>query len=250
MKIFYIIFLLAFSFSACKKDFDNSNCKLIEAVTYNSSGNIIEKTTYDYDIQGRVSKIVYGISGHSSFVINYHIDSIVITDNSGRVISYYLKNGKIDSSYYGNPTAPQQWEFCNNYTYDLDGFVIAERQINNFLQNGATVSDTTYKNYTIQNGNITRISYTYWTNDEIYEYSNATRPENNPALSIVDQSIPGVLIKLSKNLVNFKKSPSGEIHFQYSYSNDKRGNITEMIISLQLYVQLNEIKFENFPILY
>jgi hypothetical protein len=232
VKILYTIILLTLTltFTACKKESDNSTCKLIEAVTYNSSGNIIDKIIYEYDNKQRVSKIIYGISGYYSIVFNYYSDSIVTIGNLTTAINYYLKNGRIDSAYNGMPTAPQQWEFGYNYTYDSDGFIIAERQINNFLENGTIISDTNYRNYTIQNGNIIRISDTYWTNDEIYEYSNVARPENNPALSIADQRIPGVLIKLSKNLVSIKKSPSGDVRFQYSYLYDKRGNIKEMIV--------------------
>src|SRR6187401_3298574 len=84
---------------ACKKDNDNSNCKLSNATYYNASNTITSNQKYDYDATGRIIKITE-LNSNTVSSYSYYPDSVVMKVNNSTPTVYYLgSNGLADSAF-------------------------------------------------------------------------------------------------------------------------------------------------------
>jgi hypothetical protein len=210
---------------ACKKDNDNSNCKLSNATYYNASNTITSNQKYDYDATGRIIKITE-LNSNTVSSYSYYPDSVVMKVNNSIPTVYYLgSNGLADSAFTNYIGSPELLKSYYKYTYNSEGFLTEERHIFSQLFNGNILLDTSYTTFTIANGNIVKISGTQMSEDEVYEYSSELSPSNNPTLSPWFGSRVSFLGKASKNLLSKTKNQSGVVLSEISYQSDKRQNI-------------------------
>ena len=220
------IILTAFTFlllTNCKKDIDNSNCKL-EQKSYGPLGNSYK---YEYDAMNRINTITFT---HYSGVIfitgfTYYPDSIVASSGLERQTYFLNNNGLADSSIKTFPLGiPEQLKFYYKYTYNSEGQLINEREIFSQFNNGNTILDTNVHTYTVTGGNLVRVTNTKSSDDITYEYSTELRPANNFELMRETDKFP-FIGKSSKNLVR-KIFFNGVLNDEVSYEKDKKGNIT------------------------
>src|SRR5688500_1313554 len=142
MRILLPAFILLLLLTACKKNEDQNNCILNKVEL--SSNNTTQTYTYEYDAQGRISKI-----GIRNF--EYITDSVVITECNIRE-AYLLDNKGLAISsrktFLANPDGLQE-DYL--YTYNAEGYLVKERSIFSQVYNGDILRDTAFNYYTILN---------------------------------------------------------------------------------------------------
>ena len=222
MKSFILTAVTILLFTNCKKDIDNSNCKL-EQKSYDTLGNLYK---YEYDAMNRISKIT--LIHYSGAILitdlTYYPDSVVAFSGLERQVYFLNNNGLADSSTKTFPLGnPDQLKFYYKYTYNAEGQLINEREIFSQFYNGNTIFDTIINTYTVANGNLVRTTSTQSPDYITYEYFTELRPTNNFELLTEIDKFP-FLGKPSKNLAS-KMFVNGVLSDEISYEKDKKGNI-------------------------
>jgi hypothetical protein len=129
-----------------------------------------------------------------------------------------------------------QYQKKSYYSYDAEGFLISQQDTRYQLYNGSVYRDTVTSSFTISNGNISKISSSYYGGELIFEYSSLPRPANvpflyGPAGVFTINGNPELLGRQSKNLESGSAfSPNG-IMYNYTYTVDANGLITKMVQS-------------------
>lgn len=163
------------AFVSCSSDDEESpkgggtTSKHIAKMTW-SDGDEIETTTFDYDAQGRVVKVVATdiyVGGGSSATTTYTYGGNTIISkthggwNDGDTYTYTLSDGLITKEVY--------WK-QNNYTYDSNGYLKSQ-----ILDDGTT-------EFTWTDGNLTKyteVSFTdAYTTTTTVSYSDILWPKN------------------------------------------------------------------------
>ena len=218
MKISIFVLGLMIFISACNKD-KKASCLLIQMTTNaGPNGYLI---TYEYDDQRRIKRSTdeYGIAEYQ-----YFKDSVVIVKPSSRTVYYLNSAGLADSSklrFIGSN--PNQLAHDSRYTYNAEGFLIEHREIFSQFYNGSTHKDTSYRLFTILNGNIIK-ERPFDSSDELnYEYS-SYKLENY----LTSEGTHPFLGKSSRNLVTKSTLQDGTINATYSYKFDFHGNVTSV----------------------
>jgi hypothetical protein len=214
-----VLALFVFAAVSCKKS-GSSNCRLSFENHYDNGGVLVTATSYHYDDLGRVTRMTNG-----QFVTNlvYYTDSIVRMEG-GETTTYYLNSNKMAflsrTSFSPNPLL---LAFEDSYTYDAEGHLTQVREIFSQLYNGSILRDTSFINFTMQNGNIIKESGTAM-EDLNYEYANLQAPEH---IAIIQKGLFtwSFLGKPSRNLVSRITNNSGQVLTEYQYQFDSFGNI-------------------------
>lgn len=217
MRILLPAFILLLLLTACKKNEDQNNCILNKVEL--SSNNTTQTYTYEYDAQGRISKI-----GIRHF--EYFTDSVVITE--GNIREAYLLDNKglaISSrkTFLANPDGLQE-DYL--YTYNAEGYLVEERSIFSQVYNGDILRDTAFNYYTILNGNIVMSNYSKATEPIYIEYSSGLLSQNNPVLNPFKSGMGSFLGKPLRNLMSKMKTQDGRIALDIAYSIDPFGKVT------------------------
>lgn len=219
-----VLLSIALVFNSCKKTVEPINpdaIPKIQKITEYKNGLISSFTSYEYDTNGRISKITHSDSSYEIYI--YSPDSIIknIYQANGKIaslISRLNKNGLIFNE--GNGA---------EYEYDLLGF-----------KTSWIISDAdTHYDYKVSNGNTIEMSNTYYSaqsaaNKEIYTYKflpNSTNTIGNENIGITFYG------KQNKNLVEvtshilqdaFRKNNSS---YSYSYEYDNKKRVTKRILT-------------------
>ncbi len=224
MRIFIFFIIVYPLISGCKKDNNNAICRA-DGIQFFSNGTLSEKTTYEYNDQGKIKKIttIYGTRTY-----DYFPDSIVISEGNGRTVHYLGSNGLVISSKEKAIIPdPNQLHMDNTYTYDMEGYLIGNRFIFSQLYNGNIIRDTVYTNYTVSNGNIIKVTSTN-SYEEHFEYSTSILRENVAALNPFLSSQGSFFGKPPKNLIARITDSNGKDLQVYSYSFGLAGKVLEM----------------------
>ena len=204
-----LFFLLCCALLSCKKQ-GNRNCKLISI----ERGLFPpEKTTYEYDQQGRIIKIT-GPPGTT--VVSYYSDSIVVTD-PGTITAYYIASSGLAVTSRSRSSFPDQTQPISeyNYSYNTEGYLIQMGGVYSRLVNGIPTRDTFNWSFTIQDGNITE----YRSGNVIvrsYQYTNLMAKEN---IAFTNQPVYQwpFLGKFSRNLISRMPTFTGSVRFEYEF---------------------------------
>ena len=210
-----LYFLFCCALLSCKKR-GSRNCKL---VSIEKGFFPPEKTTYEYDQQGRIIKMI-GPPGTT--VVTYYSDSIVVTDPS-TITTYYIASSDLAATSKSRSSFPNQSQPTSeyNYTYNTEGYLIQMGGVYSRLVNGITTRDTFNWSFTIQNGNITE----YRSGNVIvgsYQYTNLIAKEN---IAFTNQPVYQwpFLGKFSRNLISNMPTFTGSVRFEYEF--DAESNI-------------------------
>jgi len=212
-NLLYFIFCCALF--SCKKQSD-PECKL----TSIQSGTIFPTTTtYEYDQQGRIIKMI-GPPGTT--IVTYYSDSIVLTDPS-TITTYYIGSSGLATTSKSRSSFPDQSQPTSeyNYTYNTEGYLVQMGGVYSRIVNGITTRDTFNWSFTIQNGNITE----YRSGNVIvgsYQYTNLIAKEN---IAFTNQPVYQwpFLGKFSRNLMSNMPTFTGSVRFEYEF--DAESNI-------------------------
>lgn len=222
MRILLPTLILSLLLIACKKNKDQNNC-ILDKVEL-SSNNSTQTDTYEYDTQGRISKIINTFSGIRHF--EYFTDSVVITTNNIREVYLLDSKGLAISSkttFFPNPNSLQD-DYL--YSYNADGYLIEERHIFSQVYNGDVLRDTAFNYYTILNGNVVVNNYTKAAQPMYIEYSSDLLSQNNPAFNPFKSGLGTFLGKPPRNLMSKIKAQNGDITLDITYSIDSFGKVT------------------------
>ena len=180
MRILSTTFCVLLVFTACNKKNTYSICHMtqMEIFPNNSPSFII---SYQYDAAGRIKKV---ISGTYTNIYDYFADSVVIVMTTSTLPSastrttYFLNSAGIATSskriFNPNPNSLQNDDV---YGYDAAGYLINERSIFTQVYYGTTLRDTTFRTYTVLNGDIIKKTETN-SIDMLYGYSSDAMPDN------------------------------------------------------------------------
>ena len=212
-----LFFLFCCALFGCKK-IGNDKCTL---VSIEKGFFTPEKTTFEYDQQGRIIKMV-GPAGTTN--VAYYSDSIVVSD-PGTITTYYIASSGLATISKSKASFPDQSQATSeyNYTYDTEGYLIQMGGVHSRLVNGITTRDTFSWSFTIQNGNITE----YRSGNVLagtYQYTNLVAKEN---IAFTNQPIYPwrFLGRFSRNLLSSMPSITGSIRFEYEM--DAENNIVK-----------------------
>ncbi|MFF5384043.1 hypothetical protein [Pedobacter suwonensis] len=192
--------------------------------------------TFNYDAQGRVSKLN---SGAETNTYVYAANKITATDETGRVAEIVLENGRaISSGAEGIVTVGGiSYAYSRKYTYNAEGYLI---QVKNYLNNELSTTD----NLTYANGNlvsaVSLAAHGGYKETTTYSYSNEIAMnvyEISDPLSYHVDYFPGgyfgrqsknVLIKSVSKTVDQDGSPFSNETMAYTYQYDAKGNATSL----------------------
>jgi len=186
-----------------------------------SDGAPTTSVNYQFDANGRIKRMM---AKDWTDVYDYFTDSVVImgsTALSGTVrTTYFLNSAGLAVSakriFIPNPNSLQD-DYL--YTYDAAGYLISEREIFSQLYNGNILRDTTFRTYTVTNGDIIKKTETNAT-DQMFEYSADVMPDNVPMLNPFPSREGSFLGRHPIHLVS--KSDAN-----YSYSFDRGKKVSE-----------------------
>ena len=218
----YPLFILIFLVGCHKnKAFD---CSIV-SVQDVKSNNIIN---YQYDNNQRLTKLsssTYPPQDINSII--YFADSVVAFDNTS-TSTYYLNNAGLATTSQTNISGPNNLSFTDFYTYNNEGYLTNVIEIFSQLYNGNIIKDTTFFNFTIQNGNIVKeqIIKNGNVDEENYDFINVEAKANISYLLKPFYKYQ-FLGKPSKNLVSTVKDKNGNLSYSVSYQFDGLGNISQ-----------------------
>jgi hypothetical protein len=230
MKALLSFVLLLFIIVGCKKNRNYGSCRMTQLQNFDN-GIMVSAVTYEYDVQGRIKKINQANSYINTY--DYFADSVVLIGTSqqrgsSRTTYFLNSSGQAISAKTSLNPNPYGLQFDNLYTYNSDGYLIAEREIFSQVYNGNILRDTFYTNYTIVNGNVTKATRTN-SPDFTYQYTGNILPDNIPGLNPFPSREGSFKGKHPNNLVS--NVISGGNTDNYSYSFDRRGNVSELKVS-------------------
>ena len=243
MKSFILTAVTILLFTNCKKDIDNSNCKL-EQKSYGALGNLYK---YEYDAMNRISKITLIHYSGAIFitVLTYYPDSVIAFSGFERQVYFLNNNGLADSSNLVSPIgSPTQIKY--KYTYNAEGQLIKQNEIFSHFSSGNTIFDTTIKTYTVANGNLVKATSTQSPDDITYEYFTDLRPSNNFELLTENDKfsfLQSKNITANLNIIIIFKAPRNTWH-PGSRSNSNNGRKNR---NLYTSWQTNAGTFVSFP---
>jgi hypothetical protein len=228
MRILLFASCLCILFAGCNKKNTYSICDMTQVEIINE-GSPTAFINYQYDAAGRVKKVFYG-AGTDDYA--YFPDSVVVTTTSSNIppgygrMTYFLNSAGLATSAKRtfNPN-PNGIQFDDVYTYDAAGYLIAERSIFSQLYNGNILRDTTYRTYTVMNGDIVKKTETNST-DVVYEYSADAMPDNIPYLNNFPSREGSFLGKHPVHLMS-----KGEGSNSYSFDRGKK--VSQMNVTFQ-----------------
>ena len=212
------LFILIFLVSCHKnKDF---NCSVVSVQDVKSNSI----TNYQYDNNQRVTKVTSSTSPVISSII-YFADSVVESDNTS-TSTYYLNNAGLATASQTNISGPNDLSFTDFYTYNNEGYLTKVIQIFSQVYNGNIIKDTSFFNFTIQNGNIVKeqIIQNGNVDEENYDFINIEAKANISYLLKPFYNYE-YLGKPSKNLVSTVNDKNGNLSYSVSYQFDFSGNI-------------------------
>jgi len=224
MKYYPLLFLLIVL--SCKKK-DAANCRYTQSESY-FNGVKQNSIAYSYDGQGRISRyITYQSPKNDTATYRYTGDSVVI--DYGNIFSvYYLAAGGLATHSYttlktNNPNAIRDDQ---TYTYNANGYLVAQRFIFSQLYLGNIIRDTQYYYFDIAGGNVVK-AYGSNMTDILYEYSGEPMDSRIPELNTFPSRIGAFLGKAPVNLIAVMKDAAGTPFVSYTYVRNKEGRITE-----------------------
>lgn len=225
MRIFAIIGIFTFVMAGCKKD-STSDCVLYQSIFNN---NPTTTSTYEYDDQGRIKSITGTNNNKQEYT--YYKDSVVFTAGNTRTTYYLNSNGLSDSAIVVFNPNPNGLGFNNSYTYNSEGYLVGSREIFKQVFNGNILRDTTYSQFTYENGNLTKAIQT-GSAETHYEYTTLAAGPN----SLYQPGAPetgAFLGKRSKNLLSKSMDQAGNFLYTYSYKFDSHKNVTRRTETFQ-----------------
>jgi len=218
MRNSLFIFCLLVLLTACNKKNTYSICDLTQ-VEIISDGSPTTFINYQYDANGRIKRV---ITGPGADVYEYFTDSVVVISaatgppSSGRMTYSINSAGLATTARLTFNPNPNSLQIDYLYNYDAAGYLISEREIFSQLYNGVIIRDTTFRNYTVANGDIIKKTETNST-DIIYEYSADVMPDNVPMLNPFPSREGSFLGKHPVHLVS-----NGEGNYSYSFDRGKK----------------------------
>jgi hypothetical protein len=228
MKFLCFFTCILFFVMGCKKENGADTCRLEEARMV-IDGSVVYSAHYEYDNQGRITKI--NKAGYTG-LFQYYSDSVVeISPTNDYRLTYFINSaGRADSAKLRLLSDPADVKLNYQYSYDPNGFLVREQKVSVGFINGNILRDTTIYNYTVQNGNITKATNTRspTENNQLYEYSNYPAPDNNPELNIMFPSALGAFLgKKPANLISKITDEAGAENITFSYSFNVAGNVSK-----------------------
>lgn len=214
-------------FSACNKNDDKISWQPIREDIY-LNGTLQWVNYYEYDNMQRIKKITNTSAANTTqeYVYDYYNDSVIINADGIRA-TYILNNAGLATSAVLNFLLnPDGIRLNYAFSYDANGYLIQEEVIFSQVSNGALLSDTSFRNYTIRNGNIIKQSGTQQP-DLNLEYNQM--PSKGYTYEFWLQPGP-FLGKASVNLISATKDNTGQIGATYDYDLELRGRMRSKIV--------------------
>ena len=195
-----------------------------------SDGSPTSFINYQYDANGRIKK---NFAEGWTEVYDYYPDSVVVTSAANATSSsyvrmtYFLNSAGVATSakriYNPNPNSLQ---LDDMYTYDAAGYLITERSIFSQLYNGSILRDTTFRTYTVLNGDIIKKTETNSV-DMLYRYSSDAMPDNVQYLNPFPSRQGSFLGRHVAHLIT-RADPNATGDGGISYSFDQGKKVSEM----------------------
>jgi len=242
-KAFYVLLVIAVSYTSCKKEEDNTPTyppaseAVLNSVSQSPSGY---SESYSYDGEGRITTIQRASGSRTD--ITYASDTVTETTftDSGTIASrkvVFLNSSGLAVNSFTGDTSGNILSY-STYTYDADNFKIGERTTDNlnneFAQQTWSISDKNVYYYTSTDAATTQNNLTI-----AYSYSfekESTTGNQNKGMKYYGNSSVNVMKTLNK-----QSSVTGNVYYSFQYTYDDSGRVATQTA----YNHQNEVVYTN-----